>query len=80
MTAHLSGALNSQFMTCHTSSFFFFFFCLYAFSKTAPLAYRGSQARGLIGAVAPGLCQSHSNPESELRLQPTQQLTARLDP
>ena len=29
--------------------------------SAAPLAYRGSQGRGLIGAVAIGLHQSHSN-------------------
>ena len=32
--------------------FFFFFFCLFAISWAAPSAYGGSQARGLIGAVA----------------------------
>ena len=32
--------------------FFFFFFCLFAFSRAAPAAYEYSQARGLIGAVA----------------------------
>ena len=34
--------------------YFFFFFCLFAISWAAPSAYRGSQARGLIGAVAAG--------------------------
>ena len=33
-----------------------------------PEAYGGSQARGLIGAVAAGLRQSHSNMGSEPRL------------
>ena len=42
------------------------------------MAYGGSQARGLIGAVASG--QSHSNTRSELRLRPTPQLTAMPDP
>ena len=37
-------------------------------------------ARGLIRAVAASLCHSHSNAGSELRLQPTSQLTATLDP
>ena len=60
--------------------FFFFFFCLFA-SFLGPLrtAYGGSQARGLIGAIAAGLCQSHSNVGSESHLQPTPQLTATLD-
>ena len=60
--------------------FFFFFFCLFAFSRAAPVAYGGSQTRGLIGAVAAGLCHSHSNTRSKLRLWPTLQLTATLDP
>ena len=42
-------------------------------------AYGGSQARDLIGAVATGLRQSHSNAGSEPRLQPTPQLTATPD-
>ena len=47
---------------------FVFFFGLFAFSSAAPMAYGGSQARGLIGAVAAGLLHSHSNAGSELRL------------
>ena len=58
----------------------FFFFCLFAISRATPTAYRGSQARGRIWAVAAHLRQSHSNVGSELRLQPTPQLTAMLDP
>ena len=54
-------------------------FHLFAISWAAPVAYGGPQARGLIGAVATGLCQSHSNAGSELRLQPTLQLMATLD-
>ena len=50
-----------------------------AISWAAPVAYGGSQARGQIGAVATGLCQSHSNAGSEPRLQPTPQLTATPD-
>ena len=57
-------------------SFFFFF----AFFRAAPVAYGGSQARGLIGPVAAGLCQSHSNARSKPHLWPTPQLTATLDP
>ena len=34
---------------------------LFGYSKAAPAAYGGSQASGLIGAVAAGLCHSHSN-------------------
>ena len=58
----------------------FFFFYLFAFSRAAPIAHGGSQARGPIGAVAAGLHQSHSNEGLELHLQPTPQLTATPDP
>ena len=44
------------------------------------MAYGGSQARGLIGAVASGLCYSHSNARSEPRLPPAPRLTATPDP
>ena len=39
------------------------------------MEYGGSQARGLIGAVAPGLRHNHSNIGTELHLPPTPQLT-----
>ena len=43
----------------HLFCFFpFFVFCLF---RATPTAYGGSQARGLIGAVATGLHHSHSN-------------------
>ena len=42
------------------------------------MSYGGSQARGQIGVVAAGL--RHSGARSELRLQPTPQLTATLGP
>ena len=58
---------------------FVFSFFFFAFSRAASVAYGGSQARGLIGAVAAGLHQSHNNAGSELRLQPTPQLTATPD-
>ena len=59
---------------------FFFFFGLFAFSGIAPSAYGDSQARGLIGAIAIGLHQIHSNTGSEPHLQPTPQLTATPNP
>ena len=58
---------------------FFFFFCLYAFPSAAPMACGGSQARGLIGAVATGLRQSNSKVGSKPCLQPTPQLMATPD-
>ena len=39
--------------------------CLF---RTTPASHGGSQARGLIGAVATGLHHSHSNAGSELCL------------
>ena len=50
------------------SNEFFFFFGLFATSWATPAAYGGSQARGRIGAVAAGLCHSHSNTRSETSL------------
>ena len=52
-------------------------FCLV---RATPVAYGGSQARGLIGATATGLPHSHSNAGSKLHLQLIPQLTARPDP
>ena len=56
-----------------------FLFCLFAFSRAAPVAYGGSQATGLIGTATTGLRQSHSNVGSEPHLRPTPQLTATPD-
>ena len=58
----------------------YLFICLFAISWVALVAYGVSQARGLIGAVAAGLRQSHSNAGSKPHLQPTAQLTAMPDP
>ena len=44
------------------------FLCLF---RATTAAYGSSQARGLIGAAAEGLCLSHSNTRSEPCLQPT---------
>ena len=60
--------------------FGFLVFWLFAFSRAAPAAYRSSQARGLMRAVAAGLHHSHSNARSEPCLQPTPQLTATPNP
>ena len=57
-------------------SFFFFLLLFFCLLRATPVAYGGSQAKGLIGATAAGLRQSHSNTRSEPRLQPTTQLTA----
>ena len=57
-----------------------FIYLLIVFSRAAPVAYGGFQARGRIGAAAAGLGQSHSNSGSEPRLLPTPELMATLDP
>ena len=44
-------------------------FFSFVFFRAAPVAYRGSQARGRIGAVAAGLCQSQAG-SSEVGLCP----------
>ena len=69
--------LDKVTMTMATPPLHFFFFL--PFSWATPLAYGGSQAGGLAGAVAAGLCHSHSNSGSEPCLQPTPQLMAMLD-
>ena len=71
----LSYAADATLKKKKERNFFFF-----VFSRAAPTAYGDSQARGLIGAIATGLSQSHSNVGSEPRLRPTPQLTATLDP
>ena len=64
---------------CQNNSFFFF--CAFLpFLGPLPAAYGGSQARGLIGAVAAALRHSHSNAGSKPSLQPTPQLMAIRDP
>ena len=56
--------------------YLFFVFLSFFFLRATPMANGGSQARGLIGAIAAGLCHSHSNTGSKPRLRPTPQLTA----
>ena len=55
------------------------FLFVLAFSRAAPEAYGGSQARGLIGAAAASLHHSQSNMGSEPPLWPTPQPTATPD-
>jgi len=54
--------------------------CLFAFSGATPGAYGGSQARGLIRAVAASLHHSQSNAGSEPHLRPIPQLMAMREP
>ena len=61
----ISGIHNDYILCLHVFWIFFFFVCvcLFAISWGTPVAYGGSQARGLIGAVATGLRQSHTMPD-----------------
>ena len=62
---------------------FFFLNYLFIYCFSGPLLWHmegRSQARGQTGAAAADLRHSHSHARSELRLQPTPQLTATLDP
>ena len=54
--------MNQSYIYIHSFSFVF---CLF---RATLMAYRGSQARSQIGAVATGLHHSHSNAGSELCL------------
>ena len=60
--------------------FIYLFFAFLSFSRATPMAHEGSQTRGLMGAVAISLCQSHSNTGSKPHLWPTPHLTAIPDP
>ena len=81
--APYQSRIQSSVMGCTWLSFSFLFHIYFKnLYRAAPVAYGGSQARGQIGAVAAGLCRSHSNSNarSELPLQPTPQLMATPDP
>ena len=69
---------KSIFFKCFAFIYLFIYFCLFAISWAAPAAYGGSQARGLIGAVAASQSQSQSNAGSEPRLRPTPQLMGQI--
>ena len=60
----------------HASLNNLFFLCF----KGRPAAYGGSQARGLIGAVAAGLHHCQATATSRPKLRPAPQLRATLDP
>ena len=62
------------------SGSFFLFGCFVLFFRATLVAYRGSQARDPIGAVAAGLYHSHSKVGSEPHLLTTAQLKAMPDP
>ena len=89
LQAIITSPLNhsSSVLTCFPVSpqsilffFVFFFFLLFVFSRTAPTAYGGSQARSRIKSVSAGLHHSHSNARSKPHLRPTPQITATPDP
>ena len=84
MSTLLSGAgflvLSTVDIWSQVILLFTYLFIYFATSRAALAAYRGSQARGLIRAVAAGLRQSHSDAGSKPWLQSTLQLTATPDP
>ena len=47
---------------------FYLFILVFCLFRATPMAYGGPQTRGLIGAVATGLHQSHSNARSKPHL------------
>ena len=59
---------------------FIYLFIYLGLFRAALAAYGRFQARGQIGAVAAGLCHSHSNMGSKLCLPPTPQLMVVPDP
>ena len=72
----VSPVLNKPFLGWTTLSYLFGFvwFGLVFFFRATPMAYGHSQARVQIGAIASGLCYSHSHTGSEPHLPPTPQL------
>ena len=64
----------------HLFIYLFIYFVFLPFLGPLPWHMGYSRARGLIGAVAASLCQSHSNAGSEPCLRPTPQLTAMSKP
>ena len=71
--------LISNFHLLRKNWVLFIYLFILLFGAT-PMAYGGSQARGLIGAIAVSLGHSHSKARSEQCLQPTPQLMATQDP
>ena len=65
---------------CTMSTFYYLLYFIFCLLRAALAAYGGSQARGPIGAVAAGLCHSHSNSGPEPCGRPTTQLRAMPDP
>ena len=61
-------------------SILLFSFFLFFLVRAALMVYVSSQARGQIRAEAASLSHSHSITRSKAHLQPTPQLTAKMDP
>ena len=76
----LQGRRNQSPLATHLPQCHEIFFFFVSLGVAIPVAYGGSQARDLIGAVAADLCQSHSNVGSEPHLWTTPQLRATPDP
>ena len=63
--------LTYELLSWFTLLFIYLFILVYRLLRAPPTAYGGSQARGLIGAVAAILHHSHSNARSEQCLRPS---------
>ena len=63
-----SDGLWMNFISLFVCVFFVLFCFVFLLFRVAPAAYGGSQARGRIGTIAPGLHHSHSNMGSKPRL------------
>ena len=71
--------LNRKYQQLIFTVFFVLFCFVFCLFRATPMACGGSQARGLIRAVAAGLGHCHSNAGSKPRLRPTPQFMATLD-
>ena len=76
----ISFLFFSFFFLSYLFIFIFIFICLFALFEGCACGIWRFPGKGLIGDVATGLHQSHSNSRSEPPLRPTPQLMAMLDP
>ena len=64
----IQPAMNPRNLLEYGVLFLFIYLFIFVFFRAAPAAYGGSQARGLIGIVAAGVHQRHSNARSQPQL------------
>ena len=76
----LPDVVSFQFYCVYIEKKYIYTYIFFVLSRAAPAAYGCSQARGLIGALATGLHQNHSDMGSEPHLRSTPELTETPDP